>query len=146
MLRYLEMARVKTAFEMPLGSVADYNAVIATITERAAERTPRRVTHRWLTYDAAPDGVPPLLVHRIAEDTVEAHKAARETLEPRLVKREPVALDFRDVELCTQSFLHALLYEPLRLAWALQVPVFVTNARPGVRTGLSLVENYALGG
>jgi hypothetical protein len=57
-----------------------------------------------------------------------------------------VTLDFRTMRVCTQSFLHALLHETVRLAWARKVPMFVINASPAVRAQLELVEGYSLGG
>jgi hypothetical protein len=32
---------------------------------------------------------------------------------------------------CTQNFLHALLHETVRLAWARKVPMFVVNVAAG---------------
>ncbi len=55
-------------------------------------------------------------------------------------------LNFDGIDVCTQSYVHALLFEPLRVAWALKVPVYVKNAAPAVRSTLSLLENYALAG
>jgi hypothetical protein len=57
-----------------------------------------------------------------------------------------MALDFTGLELCTQSWLHPLMYEPVRLAWALRVPIHVIGAQPAVREGLRFLETYALGG
>jgi hypothetical protein len=56
-----------------------------------------------------------------------------------------VALDFRNLRVCTQSFLHAL-HETVRLAWARKVPVFVVHATPAVQAQLEFVEGYSLGG
>jgi hypothetical protein len=51
-----------------------------------------------------------------------------------------------NIPILTQSFLHALLYEPLRVAWALKTEIYVVNTRPAVRSNLELLQNYALGG
>jgi hypothetical protein len=85
-------------------------------------------------------------VNVAAEDTAAAHAFASTALEPRLLRREPVTLDFTNLRVCTQSFLHALLHESVRLAWARKVPLFVVNAAPAVRAQLELVESYSLGG
>jgi len=69
-----------------------------------------------------------------------------EEISQRLLERKPVAIDFTGVAAGTQSFLHALLYQPLRLGGALKVPIFVLRAEPKVRGWLELVESYALGG
>ncbi len=97
-------------------------------------------------FGQAPDGVSSFVIQSLAGDAVAAHLLARNALQPSILQRQPVALDFRGIEVATQSFLHALLFETLRLAWALQVEVWVTNADPAVESGLKLVENYALSG
>jgi hypothetical protein len=134
------------AFELPLGEIQDHDALLEAIREAALERTPRRPSTTWLRYGPPPPNTPVLVVHQVAEDTVAACSLAQEQLQPRILGRQPVALDFRDIDVCTQSFLHALLFETLRLAWALQVEVWVTNAQPAVESGLRLVESYALSG
>ncbi len=133
------------AFEIPLGEIADYEGLMGTIQRRAQERQPKRQVHHWLRFEAPPPTISPLLVRFICENTQAASETARE-LEPRLFRRDPVALDFRNIEICTQSFLHALLYAPLRLAWARQAPIYIVNAAPAVRSGLEFLESYALGG
>ena len=44
------------------------------------------------------------------------------------------------------SDLHALLFSALRFAWARQSFIYVVNASSPVRSGIELVEDYALGG
>lgn len=135
------------AFELPLDDeVVDHDALIGVITDKARERTPERDTAPWVRFEAAPKGVTSFLASTVAEDTEAAAKLSIEQLQPRLFAREPVAVDFRNVTVCTQSFLHALLYEAIRLSWAVQVPVYIENATPPVITGVRLVDNYARGG
>lgn len=133
------------SFELPMGEVKDFNALIATIGARAKQRTPQRAIHRWLKYEEPP-GVLQFLVRRTSEDTAAAHRFAAEDLEPRVLKKIPFILDFRGIDVTTQSYLHALLFEVLRLAWARRVPIYIANAAPAVRSGLELLESYALGG
>ena len=85
-----------------------------------------------------------MLVKVAAEDTVAAVDYAARVLTPRILKKKPLALDFRGHELFTQSYVHALLYEPLRIAWALRTPIFISNAQPAVRSSLEFLESYAL--
>jgi hypothetical protein len=134
------------AFELAVGEVKDYEALIHEITERARQRSPQRAVHRWLKFESPPVGTRITVVAVAAEDTVAASTFAREALEPRILERQAIALDFINLPVCTQSFLHALLYEPLRLAWATRTPIYVINAAPAVRSTLSLLESYALGG
>jgi hypothetical protein len=84
------------------------------------------------------------LVRLAAEDTAAAQKLSREALLPGLTQRNPVVLNFEGMEIATQSFLHALLFESLRVAWALRVPIYVRNAAAAVREGLDFLESYAL--
>lgn len=101
---------------------------------------------KWLTFSEPPPGTFRSLVANDSTDTTAARAFAVSVLEPRLLRREPVALDFATMRVCTQSFLHALLHEVVRLAWARKVPIHVVNATPAVRAQLELVENYSLGG
>jgi anti-sigma regulatory factor (Ser/Thr protein kinase) len=133
-------------FETALSHVGSYARIVADIHELAARRTPTRITHRWLRFEEPPPGTPRILVTVAAEDTVAAHAFASATLEPKLLRREAVLLDFLNLRVCTQSFLHALLHESVRLAWARKVPMYVVNATPAVRAQLEFVESYSLGG
>ncbi len=134
------------AFEMPVGEVADYGGLMEAIQARAKERQPRRVVHRWFTFDPPPPTVRVFLVSYASENTQAAAEFSERELEPRLFRRESVALDFRNIDICTQSYLHALLYAALRVAWARQAPIYVVHAAPAVRSGLEFLESYALGG
>jgi hypothetical protein len=73
-------------------------------------------------------------------------RLAQEQMIPRLLKKEPVALDFVNVRIITQSFAHALLFEALRIAWAAQTPLYAVNAQPVVQSALRHVEQYAQAG
>jgi hypothetical protein len=50
---------------------------------------------------------------KIAEDKDAAREIRERILLPALERQEPVVLDFRDVELATQSFIHALVSDPI---------------------------------
>jgi len=134
------------AFETALDQVRSYERVIRDIHELAKERTPKRLTHHWLRFEAPPQEATRILVDVAAEDTVAAQVFSSKVLEPRLMRREAIVPDFRNLRVSTQSFLHALLHESVRLAWALKVPVYVLGAAPAVRAQLEFVEAYSLGG
>ncbi|MFY0580417.1 ATP-binding protein [Cystobacter fuscus] len=135
------------AFEMPAEAEQDYEGMIETIKERARERTPRRAVHKWLAFEAPPAEVQRFIVSQSRiEDTVEAQRFSEEKLLPRLFNKQPIALDFMGIPVCTQSYVHALLFEPLRMAWARKAKIYILNAQPAVRSTLELLENYALGG
>ncbi|HRE89528.1 MAG TPA: STAS-like domain-containing protein [Myxococcota bacterium] len=134
------------AFELPLGNVEEHDSLLSAIRNRAEERTPPRNVQRILRYESPPPGVGPIQVRLLAENAVAAEELSRNRLVPMIQEGKPIALDFRGMEICTQSFLHALLFRPLRYSWAERVPIYVANAEPAVLTGLQLVEGYALRG
>ena len=134
------------AFELPIDSVGDYDDLIHTIQKRARERTPMRARHHWIRYERSPRHAKSFVVRYTSENTEQAEEFAREQLEPLILRKEAVVLDFLGMEIATQSYLHALLYDALRLAWAKQSFIYVVNASPSVRSGIELVEAYALGG
>ena len=133
-------------FELPVGDVADYPALIETIKERAKQRTPQRAIHRWIRFDPAPPEATVFEIQKQAENTPAAIQLAQNEITPRILRREPIVLDFSGLRILTQSYLHSLLFEPLRLAWALRTPIHVRNVEPAVRSNLELLENYALAG
>lgn len=101
---------------------------------------------RWLRFEEPPEDVARLLLVVVAEDAIAAQDFARREIEPRLVRREPVVLDFSNVRVCTAGFLHALLHESVRLAWALAVPLYVVQVDPTVQAQLEFLEGYSLVG
>ena len=134
------------AFELPVNSVGDYDDLIETIQQRARERTPKRAQHHWIRYEKSPPHAAVFVVRYTSENTEQAERFAREQLEPRILRKEPVVLDFSGMEIATQSYLHALLFSALRLAWARQSFIYVVHASASVRSGIKLVEDYTLGG
>ena len=134
------------AFELPVESVGSYDDLIETIQKRARERTPKRAQHHWIRYEESPSDAAVFVVRYASENTERAEKLAREQLEPRILRKEPIVLDFGGMDIVTQSYLHALLFSALRLAWARQSFIYVVNASSSVRSGIELVEDYALGG
>jgi anti-sigma regulatory factor (Ser/Thr protein kinase) len=134
------------AFELPVGGVVDYPELIETIKERAKQRTPQRAIHRWIRFDPAPPESTVFEIQKQAENTPAAIQLAQSEITPRILRREPIVLDFSGLRILTQSYLHSLLFEPLRLAWALRTPIYVRNVEPAVRSNLELLENYALAG
>jgi hypothetical protein len=133
-------------FELPVGGVVDYPALIETIKERAKQRTPQRAIHRWIRFDPAPAEATVFEIQKQAENTPAAIALAQNEITPRVLRRESIVLDFSGLRILTQSYLHSLLFEPLRLAWALRTPIYVRNVEPAVRSNLELLENYALAG
>jgi hypothetical protein len=144
-LRYVVVELLRK-FELPVGGVVDYPALIETIKERAKQRTPQRAIHRWIRFEPAPPEATTFEIQKQAENTPAAIQLAQHEITPRILRREPIVLDFAGLRILTQSYLHSLLFEPLRLAWALRIPIYVKNVEPAVRSNLELLENYALAG
>jgi hypothetical protein len=133
-------------FELPSDEVCDYDALMQKVTERAKRRTPQRAIHHWLRYEQPPSQAKRFLISVASEDTVAAEAFSQQHVQPALLARTPVALSFVNMRICTQSFLHALLFEAIRIAWARRVPIYIEHASSAVRSGLDLLEDYALGG
>lgn len=134
------------AFEVPTELPDDFGQVFQRISDLAAERTPKRLTREWLKFEPPPESAQRFVVSLFVENNEEAQKLVQERVIPKLMRKEPVAFDFINVRVITQSFAHALLFEALRFAWAAQTPVYVLNAQPVVRSALHHVEMYAQAG
>lgn len=135
------------SFEMPAFEHQNYEGIIETIRKRAAERTPRRETRSWIRFEEVAEGAQELIVRDLnLEDVAKAQAFAQDRLLPLITAKAPFVLDFGGIQLCTQSYVHALLFVPLRVAWALKVPIYVRNTAPAVRSTLELLQNYALAG
>ena len=134
------------AFEIPTELPEGFASVFERIGEMASERSPRRLTREWLSYEAPPAGAKRFVVAPFLENNDMAQHLAQQQLIPSLVKKEAVVLDFSNVRVITQSFAHALLFEALRCAWASQTRLYVANAQSVVRSALRHVEMYAQGG
>lgn len=136
------------AFELPFETAAqDYDGMIRVITRRAKDRTPQRATSGWFRYDEpVPADAQKFLITVAAEDTVAAERFSETVLQPAVLRGKPLVLAFSNLPVATQSYLHSLLFEVVRLAWAKRVPIYITHARPAVRSSLELLEQYALGG
>ncbi len=131
-------------FEIPKRGIADFDELLRSIIGRAEERTTKRHDRKLLRYDIAPDDALEILMKIGAEDTIVAEKLSKEYFVPKLIKKELIVLNFSSIDLCTQSYAHALLYDALRIAWAMHVPIYIKQASEPVKDSLRLVEMYAL--
>lgn len=134
------------AFEMPEEATTDYTTLFARILALAKQRTPRRDQSGLLVFETPTASLPRYLIQPLHEDVTKARDLADKALSTAVFKKQPFVLDFLNIHTCTQSFAHALLFDVLRLAWAKQSRIYVTNAVPAVRSALEMVENYAMGG
>jgi hypothetical protein len=141
----VEFPGTLVVFEIPVKQVFHYDGIMENIRTLALQRTPQRGGHRWLKFEQPPSSLP---VFRIepTEMAPETRRFSEEKLETLAFRREAFVLDFADIEIATQSWVHALLFEVLRVAWARRTPIYVIHACPAVTSSLKLVENYALAG
>jgi hypothetical protein len=129
-------------FELPI-EVRDNDALLDVIRTRAQERIPTSSKRSWLAFAPPPAGVHVFTV-RDAGDGTDAAQQLSERIRAAIASSNPVAVDFQGIHVATQSFLHALLFHPVRVAWALGIPIYVFNDEPAVRGGLEYLESYAL--
>nr|BDT32082.1 ATP-binding protein [Myxococcus sp. MH1] len=133
------------AFELPLGDTRDFSVYMEAVKQRAKQQTPARAVHRWIAYENPPSGAQRILVNIVRENTDLAAEIGKK-VRNSILAGEPIVLDFAGLSFVTQSFLHALLFRPLRLAWADAIPIHAMNVSPAVRSALEALEEYALGG
>lgn len=130
-------------FELPKRGVADHDALIKTIIDKAEERTAKRSKKTWFKYDLVPANAYEFSISHVVENTVEAERFSTKLLIPKIESGIPVVVNFENLKICTQSFMHALLFNALRLACKNQVELYAINASPAVRDGIRLLEIYA---
>lgn len=82
-----------------------------------------------------------------AEDKEDAKAIRIERILPALGKGDTVVLDFRNVEYATQSYIHALIGEPLRrFKDEALARLEFKNCSPQLKSLVELVVDYSLGG
>jgi hypothetical protein len=134
-------------FECVVEALTDFRSLFANIIAKADQQRPGRVTSGVVHFvDAPPPEVARFVVSVASEDTAKAVAFAKTTLVPAITAGDPIVLDFRNWTVFSQSYLHALLYVPVRVAWATKIPIYVQNASPVVRSAIEWVESYALVG
>lgn len=133
-------------FEIPASTTTNYSQLIQSIHDAARVRTPARAIHHWVRFEM-PAGDPEVIrVRDLGENTTRAAGIAKDRVLPAVFAKRHIVFDFASIEVCTQSFLHSLLYEAVRLAWAMRTPIYVVRADSPVKSGIEFLESYALGG
>jgi hypothetical protein len=85
------------------------------------------------------------LVGDFGSDKDLATKLRQQEILPHLIKQEDVILDFTDVTGATQSFIHALIAEPLQLyGQDVLLHLKFKSASPIIRNLIKLVIDYTL--
>lgn len=132
-------------FELPLGEIEDYDSLIEVIQDSAKARIPADVPIRWLQFKPGPrDGTFRIGVRVGAEDTAHAQKLVDEQFLLRIARGQAIEVDFSGLRVCTQSYLHALLFRTLRAAHKARVPIYISNATPAIESAVDFLESYAL--
>ncbi len=86
-------------------------------------------------------------IRGFAEDKDEAKRLRVETILPALLKDQRVILNFKYVKYSTQSFVHALVGEPLqKFGEAVLERLEFRSCAPQVKSLVQLVVDYSLGG
>ena len=79
------------------------------------------------------------------ENTAVAEEFSNKYLIPNIERGKSLCLDFSGFKIMTQSFLHAVLFRTLKLAYEKQVQIYAKNLTPAVKDCLLLLEWYTLG-
>lgn len=132
------------AFELPKRGLADHDAIIKTIQDNAKTMRADIDYEPHLSYGEAPPDTWEFMVNIGAENTSLAEEISSKRMIPRIEKGDSVSLNFSGIDVCTQSYLHALLFEPLQIAYKNNVDIFIKNAKDPVVEGLTFLEAYAL--
>ena len=131
-------------FEIPKRSVGDYVELIKIIQSKAQSMYSDMKPVNFLRYDISHDNIWEFAVVYAAEDTSIAEKYANDNMIPRLLKGENICLNFMNIDIRTQSFLHALLFNVIKIAYANNRSIYIKSASDPVKDGLRFLENYAL--
>ncbi|MBK9261186.1 MAG: hypothetical protein IPM54_15435 [Polyangiaceae bacterium] len=133
-------------FEIPSSTVTNYAQLTQSIHDAARARTPARAVRHWVRFEMPAGDPETIRVRELNENTTLAAGVAKDRIRPAVLANRLLVFDFAGIEVCTQSFLHALMYEAVRLAWAMRAPIYVVHADGPVRSGIEFLESYALGG
>ncbi len=78
-----------------------------------------------------------------AENKDVARRIREEILFPALIRNEEITMDFEDIESATQSFIHALISEPIRrYGSGVLDHIIFRNCNENVRKIILIVSDY----
>lgn len=132
------------AFEIPTASVGDHSAMIKVIQKRAESMHANLKPVNFLRYDNAPKYAWEFMVKIAIENTSVAEEYSKNNILPKVRSGKPVVFNFQGMNICTQSFLHALLFDGIQSAHKNDADIFIKNASGPVKEGLRFLQNYAL--
>ena len=130
--------------DFPVDGIPDFAAILRICSQLAddARRLSGPAGLDFLGPEAETEKAFVVAVEPFAEDNATANQIRDRELRPRIETGEPVVLDFAGVRSPTQSFVHALLSEILKIPGSLVRLSFV-NCTPSAREILKAVAAYA---
>ncbi|WP_308603701.1 ATP-binding protein [uncultured Fibrobacter sp.] len=131
--------------DIPKRSVADFEELFTRIRETAIERSISKRKISFIKFDNIPENILKIKLHVANENTVDAEEYSKKYLIPLIEKGTKLCLDFSGFKITTQSFLHAILFNTLKLAYAKNVQIYAINLTPAVKDCILLLEWYTLG-
>lgn len=131
--------------DIPKRSVADYDALFSKIRETAIERSISKKKISFIKFDEIPEDALTIKLKVANENTAVAEEFSNKYLIPNIERGKSLCLDFSGFKIMTQSFLHAVLFRTLKLAYEKQVQIYAKNLTPAVKDCLLLLEWYTLG-
>lgn len=132
------------SFEMPKKNVDDYDGLISRVQERARKVKDEKIAKHWIRFDIPKENFMEFVISVAAENTVKAEEFANNEIIPRIKNKQPLILNFTNIPICTQSFMHALIFNAVKIAYELKVPLYAKKATPTIIDSIKLVENYGL--
>lgn len=130
-------------------SIADFNAVLRTCRELAAEARKYPAEQALDFLDEVPEieGLLTVRVKEFEENVEEAARIRDNVILPALEKGRLVVLDFSGVRFATQSFVHACIYKLLRDDVRFRSAISIVNCTDATKEAIQMVAAYArLGG
>ena len=131
--------------DIPKRSVADFEELFSRIQKTATERSISKKKVSFIQFDKIPEAALKIKLSIANENTVEAEKYSTKYLIPNIEKGRELCLDFSGFKITTQSFLHAILFNALKLAYKKNVQIYAINLTPAVKDCILLLEWYTLG-
>lgn len=132
--------------DIPKRSVGDFETLFSKIRETAIERSISKKKVSFIKFDEnIPASVLKIKLSIANESTVEAEKYSKKYLIPNIEKGKELCLDFSGFKITTQSFLHAILFNALKLAYERNVQIYAINMSSAVKDCILLLEWYTLG-
>lgn len=129
-------------FEILKRGIGNHDAIIKKVQESAKSMN-AGITHTsYLKYGDPPEDAWELMINGIVEDTHKAEEYASNHISNKINQNIPIVFNFLNISICTQSFVHALMFEVLQKAKKDNVNIYIKNAEDPVIESLNFLESY----